>query len=577
MKVSYRDIGPSLLLIVLTALAGCNSGGPAAKIKPTLQDSAETEGVLVGTVSQFASIVGGADQAVEGIGLVVGLGDRGSREVPKGVRKRLISELKQSGIQKILPNGKAVGPDTLIDEMDTAVVFVNAMIPAGAPEGTPIEVAVSALPQSQTLSLEGGLLLATPLRLFVSGAGGPKHSMPMAMAKGSVFVNPFIDLREEGAASRLREGRIIGGGITTVPRKLRLVLERPDYKMVDLIQRRINERFGFTPAVANARSPQYIEIRIPETYHKDYRRFLQLIAHLYVWQGATLEQGKARQLAKDILLPTARHEDISLVWEAMGAQVLPLFRHLYTSDNTAVAYYSARAGLRLDDSQAMEVIAQFAKTASPYRLEAIEELGRIADARALDTLWILLESDDSLVRVAAYEALGPGRLVRGVSRYDVGGQFQLEIVPTTGKFLVYATTTGQPKLVVFGLGLRLSKPIFYNGPDDTVTIHAGEDDECLGVYGRMGPKKILSKGMRIPFDVDSLVKVMGGLPKQAADGTFDALGLSYSQVVGVVQQLCENGSVKAIPAEFVLQRPDAISKIFAGQSPAGRPDSADSP
>lgn len=559
-------------------LVGCNGGtdlrsdksqkavsqaeGNAAAVDPSVE----------GTVSEYAALVGGTSQFVRGYGLVIGLGENGSREVPPAIRRRLASQMNKYRVNPSASRGPVVSPDRMMDDLDTAVVVVSAVIPPGLPKGAPIDVTVEALPQTQTTDLDGGVLLTTELTRFAVRNGRTLDSQPVVLAHGPVFVNPFGDENSADPARR-RTGRLIGGGILQESRNLRLVLLRPDYAMADVVQRRINERFGNNPRVANAISPSYIDITIPPEYRRNHQRFLELMMHLYVRRGPGVEERKVRDLAGDILLPAARHHDIALTWEAMGRTVLPVIRDLYAHENASAAFYASRTGARLGDTLAVEAIIRVARNGgSPHQLEAIAELGRCDQPQAKAALRELLDDSGDLVRVAAYEALTEGLSTGGMQRVDVDRQFVLDVVPTKGEFIIYASQSKSPRIALFGPAMQVRRPVFHHAPGELLTINARDGEEQVTVYRRSHGQ--LSDELKIPFDVQSLTLTMGRLPKRDDNGQFRGLGLTYSQVVGVLYRLCKE---QAIPARFVLQRPPEASRIYAGGGSVGRPDTDEEP
>ena len=128
-----------------------NENGPAS-IPSHLQD----------TVGEYA-ILTGDDMPVRGYGLLVGLGKSGSSEVPTPIRDYLEESLAKHGLGSSRLGTAGVTPAMVLDDHDTAAVLVGGAIPAGAPAGTSFDVSVAALPETQTRSLDGGILLGTPL------------------------------------------------------------------------------------------------------------------------------------------------------------------------------------------------------------------------------------------------------------------------------------------------------------------------------------------------------------------------------------------------------------------------------
>jgi hypothetical protein len=355
---------------------------------------------------------------------------------------------------------------------------------------------------------------------------------------------------------------------------VRLELRQPDYRLAGQVRDRINQCFGGPDKVALARDPSLVDVRIPASYRRDYVHFLRLVLHVPLMGGPGDEETQARELARVILLPTALGDDISLVWEAMGRRVLPVVRELYTSDNPAAAFYSLRAGLGLDDALAVEPMTRVAiQNGAAFQIQAIEALGRARKfVECVPTLRNLLSGHSDLVRVAAYEALlehGSAGIIR---RLDVSGQFMLDVVESERDYAVYVTRTGQPKIVLFGQKIPIRRPVFYCPEDELVTINAGGEDEKIKV-DRKVPRSIRrSDTFEVVPQVAELVQALGTLPNKGIDGKIEGLGLTYSQVVGVVYGLQKGGHM---PARFVLQPLPEMRRIYASMSGAGRPDMPD--
>ncbi len=558
---------------ILGALLGCEGGsGPPGKGHGRPEPLIIPPGIA-GTVAEFADLVGGQPLPVRGYGVVVGLGQAGSSEVPPNLRKVLVQQMLRARLHSPIAGTQGLTPARMLADKDTAVVAVMGSIPPAAPVGTHFDVFVEAIPQTQTLSLDGGVLMSTEMSLALSrGIDVRRQNFTWGIARGAIFVNPFIDRSKPVPDAALRRGSIPGGGTVVKARGVRLELRAPDYRMAEIIQRRLNQRFGAQEKVATAKTPSLINLTIPRAWRKNYRHFLRLVMHTYLLGGSGAEEEHAKQLARAILLPTARHEDISLVWEAMGRQVLPVLQSLYASDNPGAGFYAARAGLCLEDPLALEPMMLFAQKAkSPYQIPAIRELGRARRfVRPVPLLRDLLSSEDELVRTAAYEALlergGGGGAIR---RRDISGQFTLDVVETKGRFVVYASRSGSSRIVLFGRHMPVRLPVFYSAPDELVTITAEAKDRKLTVFRKIPRTGQMSDAFKVNPTVADLVRTLGSLPTRDVNGRIAGLGLTYSQVVGVLYGLCKEGH---IPARFVLQTSPEVRRIYISTPGAGRPD-----
>jgi hypothetical protein len=562
---------------------------------------------IKGTVGEKVALVSAGDAPISGWGIVIGLGQKGSSEVPPALRNDLVKYLKSEiHIGRATFGTGHVSVDDFLEDPDTAIVRLDAVIPPGAPKGTPIDVVVSAWPGTQTVSLEGGLLLPKEMHWDRGSSAGGRYLRPLGKASGAVFINPFLEADKPGDVARYRQGRILGGARILEDMPIRLQLHQPDYMTSQVIQRRINFRFrkrrgdvgshrrSRAEDVASAKTRYFVDLTIPDDWREDYEHFLNLVLHLPMRSDPGSFAATANRIAQAIERPTANHNGLALVWEAMGRQVIPIVQKLYASDNPAVAYFAARTGYRLGDIHlAGPVVLRYATTArGPFQIQAIEELGKERQfLQAGPALKKMLDDPNELVRIAAYEAL----LERGdesiITRTVVDpGQtsesrpsFILDQVESSGRFVIYATRTMQPKLVLFGKNMPLAEPLFFTAADELVTVFSKQGDEDhkdpaahephMVVYRRLPGSSEVSRPFRISNRLADLVRVLGGRPRpHPVTGEVEGLGLTYSQVVGVLHRMCKE---KSIPANFVLQPLAELQKIYRDTPSVGRPDRPD--
>jgi len=531
---------------------------------------AESAGVR-DTVATVAWVEGLRRMSVGGYGLVVGLGKNGTKQCPKPIRDYMLSEMRSryrlGGDYEEL---KHLAPEKLIDSEETAPVVVYGEIPAAVQKGARFDLTVCALDGTDTRSLEGGWLMPCSLKLWSGGA--PIEGRVLGEGSGQVFINPF-GLRE-GSATRTdpRTGRVIGGGRTNQPRRIRLVLTEPSAAIASRLMYLINQRFGVEPdKTADAISPSTVDLRVPPQWQGREAHFLDLLLHLYVPAAPSFSDLRLRELSEEAVKPDAALNDISLAWEGLGKTSLPHLRKLYTHPTPAVSYFAARAGVRLGDDLALEVLARHAKDAkTPYREAAVEEIGRATDlSRAVSILRPLLDVDDHRIRQLAYEGLRRhgDPAVKTIRVGDRG--FTVDVVPTNARHLITARRSGEQRITLFGTGLCCQKPTFYSHHGDRVLITADGNASHLTVVRRTPLTGRWSTPVHAPFDVLGLIQALGRDPTRNARGQYEGLGLTYSQVVEVLHDLCAN---KVIDATFVLQEIES-AETLATPPDAGRPES----
>ena len=577
-----RALGKLLLLAAACCLSviGCDGTNNPFSRPKSVDPSESAEPRVVppyeaGTVAEYAQLVRGGNLYVQGYGIVVGLGKDGSREIPAHLRGYLVKQLARHKLGSYRHGTRHVSPELVLRDPDTAVVMVAGAIPPGAPKGGRFDLAVTAMAQTTTRSLDGGYLMPLDLHMAAAGAalpGGPTRAL--GEGKGEIFVNPFVDPHSRNDAVKLRQGRVPNGGTVVKARRVQLRLRHADYALCGLIQQRINARFSRRDRVANAVNSTDILITIPPDSHDDYNHFLRLMMHVLVRVRPGESEPHARAIARAMTLPDAVHEELALVWEAIGNEVVPIVRTLYDSKSAQAAYYAARTGMRLDDHVASDVVIRFATAPdSPLQVPAILELGRHPKVhRAVRPLEKLLQDPKEQVRIAAYRALARRGDSPAIRRISVGsGRFHLDMVESDREYVIYATQLREPRIVLFGKKMAVNRPVFFLSRGELVTVHAREKEDQLTVFRKIPRTGRSSGSAKLPPQVSGLIRLLGGDPPNTAveSRKIAGLGLNYGQIVSVISQLCKE---RGIPAKFVLQELDAPETLPVSSIMSARPD-----
>jgi len=580
LRVAYGVLGLVLCSLVSGALTGCKDFGgrrPPPEPPPAPRPASANDPLALGTVGAETLPANVAAQPLRGFGLVIGLDGRGSSDCPTAIRDYLIEILtKEFGPQGTRGQPKLPSPAELIDSLDTAVVEVTGLVPAGARRGARFDLYVTAILGSSTQSLEGGLLLPTALRYFDRAASGAGLVAGAVLAEGAgpIFVNPFAASGGRDDDNELRRGYVLGGGRVLEERRTRLMLLRPNYRLAQAIERRINERFGQRPKTAEALSAGYLELSTPPLYTAELDYFRGLVAQLYVDNRPTVIEARLRELAR---LAVGQQSDLARIaqtWEAIGRGVIPAIQPFYAHSDPVLRFYAARTGLRLGDLSALPVIgAMAAAPGHTHRLVAIHELGACTSPQTAGYLLPLLADSETEVRVAAYEAL----LQRGhpairsqplphlLDRAQIN--FMLDVIDCPGSPLLYVRRTRLPRIAVFGKTMLINPPVFYTHPDDSVTVHTVADSSDVRLFAKRRGR--MSEQVVIPPRVADLVAALGDVPQRDEAGRLRGLGLPYSRVVQILAALCAD---QTIPAPLVLE-PVPLVELFGPQTLPERPES----
>lgn len=172
-------------------------------------------------VKDLARVHGMRNNQLVGYGLVVGLNQTGDDLNVPFTQQSILTLLRRMG-------SPAVDPQ-LLRTRDAAAVLVTALVPPFARSGTQVDVNVAALGSAR--SLQGGLLISTPLR----SADG----RVFAVAQGPVLVggmlaqgmNGSLSLRNHVTTGRIPDGAILERDLPNglKPDVLTFLLKSPDF------------------------------------------------------------------------------------------------------------------------------------------------------------------------------------------------------------------------------------------------------------------------------------------------------------------------------------------------------------
>lgn len=562
---------PALILICL--VVGCQDRGAmtaAQKEKELEEKKAQAEqkalseqtAPLEGTIGAATYVEGMRTMFVQGYGLVMGLSGTGSSECPQQLREQMMNTIaKYQHLYGEKGGRSSIQAGAILDSRDTAIVRVSGFIPAGASKGDRFDLVVEALANTGTTSLEGGRLFSTELRIYSEGVLEQNNtSRILADGSGAIFINPFEKKQKRGSLLLKRKGYVLNGGVSSEDRRLHLILYQPSYGTSRSIEQKINSFFGPPPEdplwqTARATGPDRIELHIPRQYRDQLDYFLGLIRNMYIRSDPTYIETRANELTRQVSDPTANTEAISYAWEVMGRSMLSLIQPLYVNPNRQTAFYAARAGAMMGDTVAMEQIGKEAMDPkSPYRKKAINTLGFCNSLVARRFLRKLTDDKDISIRILAYEGLSKQEDGSIDRRFVGADNMILDVLHGRSMPLIYATRSGQPKVVLFG-DIKIDPPVFYCHPDDSITISANADDKTVYLI-RKSASGQSSGRIAAGLDLPPLIGFMGN-DAVMVDGRVTGLDLPYSHIVAILNQLCKDGAIRArFKLQDLMEMPD---------------------
>ncbi len=432
------------------------------------------------TIGEITSVANADEIIVSGVGLVTGLEGTGGEAPPGDYRTLLEEQLRKREV----PNIKEV-----LASKNNSLVIVHAVIPAGARKGDPLDVEVTLPPQCRTTSLRGGVLQECVLSNYDTAknvypdtkrADRVLRGHPLATAKGAVLVG--FGAGDE--ASKVRQGRIWGGGRCRLERPFYLVLNSDQQfaRIAQTVAERINDTFhGSFPGAANklatAHDNKVVYLNVPPHYRHNLPRYLRVVRLIPLREAPPAGSAYHRRLADDLLDP-ARSVPAALRLEALGESSVPALKQGLQSKQALVRFCSAEALAYLNSTACGEELARLIEQQPVLRAFSLTALASLNEAVSYVELRRLLASPSAETRYGAFRALRAlDEREPSVQGDLLNDSFWLHRVVPKASPLVHVSSRLRAEIVLFGEEPQLLPPLSVVTSDFTITANR-EDDKC---------------------------------------------------------------------------------------------------
>jgi hypothetical protein len=352
---------------------------------------------------------------------------------------------------------------------------------------------------------------------------------------------------------------VLSGGVVTDPLALDITLDNPSHPRSASIQAAINSRFPISPGdegpVAKAKNDAAVGVRVPRAWVTKPEEFLKLLENIRI--DSSFPEEFAKRYAEEIVKQPVLAEELQWCLRAIGKPSAPFVRPLYDSAELVPRWAAVRVGAAVGDVTVTPQLISIAKgnDGEPMNLraEAARLLGRMpSDPKINITLRELVSRGPLDIRISAYEAM----LERGdpsITRIIVGvgpNKFAVDTVPAEEP-LLYAVQSDKPRIVLFGDGLKLERQTPAEIWGGRLLIAADGDPSAPAASTGQKSVRLLYRDWRSERTMqgrceNSLREVIRFMAqKPTPENPEPGLGLSYSEVVGVVYQLQRQETVLA--------------------------------
>ena len=513
-------------LLTVYFVGGCGGQGRSVRGAQDYASPAE----LGATIGSLVRTLVPEPVAVEGFGLVVGLEGTGSAECPPQIRAYL-----RQYILRQLPAKTRLDIDEFINNPNNTVVSVQGVIPAIASKNQYFDVRVTALPSTQTTSLDGGRLFTSELKML--GSFGVNTRI-LADVEGPVYIDKIND----GQINK-KVGYILAGGKVLNEYKVILSLHKPDFGMANRIRNRINGRLG--DAAAKAVSSDRVEFVVPPKYEEQKQRFISIVAAMYLTQEPTVNSNRINAYVKRLSGSQDKYSS-EVALEAIGNECLDELGVLLESSDEKTRLHAGRCMLNLGSDAGLVALRQIAlDKESACRIEALESITLGAERNdAVSISRKLLRDDDFRIRLAAYEQLRKLDDV-AIAQEFIGRSFYLERVTQTELKTVFVSRSGQPRIVLFGAPIYCNGNIFVESGKGDVIINSPSGQKYVNIIRKHPKRPSVITQLKSSFEIGDIIRTLCQEPIKEGEKGRGGLGVSYTDAAALLKQMCDMGVVKA--------------------------------
>jgi hypothetical protein len=280
--------------------------------------------------------------------------------------------------------------------------------------------------------------------------------------------------------------------------------------------------------VAIPKTDEFIDVLIHPRYADNVARYIQIVRSIAIDESPTSLQARLLFLEQQLSDPLTT-ANAAMRLEAIGSdEAKDVLKQGIASTDPEVRFYGAEALAYLDDTAAVEALADAARNEPAFRVNALAALSAMDDVMAYDALRSLLEVRSAETRYGAFRALW------AMNKHDpllqdehLGKSFHYHVLDVPGPNMIHVTRSHRPEVVMFGKEQHFQLPLVFDAGKNIMVKGLGGDKITVS---RFAPNEEPMQ-RDVSTRVDDVIRAIV------------ALGGSYPDVVQALQQAKADGSL----------------------------------
>ncbi len=105
--------------------------------------------------------------------------------------------------------------------------------------------------------------------------------------------------------------------------------------------------------------------------------------------------------------------------------------------------------------------------------------------------------------------------------------------------------SGDPRVVLFGAPLVCRDNVFVESPDGMIVVDSRAGQSHVSVFRKHRARPGVVGPVKTSPDLRDLIHTLGAEPGKTAPGQFSGLGVSYTEMIALLERLSAKGAVAA--------------------------------